>query len=105
MLAAREFYFSNCSLLAKQIFHLCSCSQKKRSARMLANARKDHSSPLLEGGILASVLYQELSAFTKGIKTVCNLFISPYIFKRTRHNPVAHICTVPTKIHFAGPQC
>ena len=63
---------------------------------MLANARKDHSSPLLEGGILESVLYQELSAFTKGIKTVCNLFISPYIFKRTRHNPVAHICTVPT---------
>ena len=37
----------NCSLLAKQIFYLCSCSQKIRSARMLANARKDHSSPLV----------------------------------------------------------
>ena len=37
----------NCSLLAKQIFYFCSCSQKNRSARMLANARKDHLSPLV----------------------------------------------------------
>ena len=33
MLAARELYSLNCSLLAKQIFYLCSCSQKNRSAR------------------------------------------------------------------------
>ena len=47
VLAARELYSLNCSLLAKQFFfYLCSCSQKHRSARMLANARKDHSSPL-----------------------------------------------------------
>ena len=44
MLAARKLYSLNCSLLAKQIFYLCSCSQKNRSARMPANARKDHSS-------------------------------------------------------------
>ena len=44
LLASR--YSLNCSLLAKQFFYLCSCSQKNRSARMLANARKDHSSPL-----------------------------------------------------------
>ena len=43
--APRELYALNCSLLAKQIFYLCSCSKKNRSARMLANARKDHSSP------------------------------------------------------------
>ena len=40
VLAAHELYSLNCSLLAKQIFYLCSCSQKKRSAR------KDHLSPL-----------------------------------------------------------
>ena len=33
MLAARELYSLNCSLLAKQIFYFCSCSQKNRSAR------------------------------------------------------------------------
>ena len=33
MLADRELYSLNCSLLAKQIFYLCSCSQKNRSAR------------------------------------------------------------------------
>ena len=38
--------YKKCSLLAKQIFYLCSCSQKNHSARMLANARKDHSWPL-----------------------------------------------------------
>ena len=32
--------------LAKQIFYFCSCSQKKQVLGMLANARKDHSSPL-----------------------------------------------------------
>ena len=33
VLAAREFCSLNCSLLAKQIFYFCSCSQKNRSAR------------------------------------------------------------------------
>ena len=48
VLAACELYSLSCSLLAnlKQIFYLCSCSQKSGSARMLANTRKDHSSPL-----------------------------------------------------------
>ena len=32
--------------LAKQIFYFCSCSQKIAVLGMLANARKDHSSPL-----------------------------------------------------------
>ena len=40
MLAARELYSLNCSLLANQIFCLCSCSQKKsqcsKCSRMLA---------------------------------------------------------------------
>ena len=31
--AARELYCLNCSLLAKQIFYLCSCSPKNGSAR------------------------------------------------------------------------
>ena len=48
MLAAHELYPLNCSLLAKQTFYLCSWSQKNRSARMLANTRKDHSSPLIK---------------------------------------------------------
>ena len=47
-IAASEKY-KKCSLLAKQIFYLCSCSQKNRSARMLAHARKDHSLPLQDG--------------------------------------------------------
>ena len=33
--------------LAKQIFYFWSCSQKTAVLGMLANARKDHSSPLL----------------------------------------------------------
>ena len=33
VLAARGLYFLNCSLLTKQIFYLCSCSQKNRSAQ------------------------------------------------------------------------
>ena len=33
VLAAHELYSLNCSLLAKQIIYLCSCSQKNRSAR------------------------------------------------------------------------
>ena len=39
MLAARALYSPNCSLLAKQIFYLCSCSQKiavLECSRMLA---------------------------------------------------------------------
>ena len=45
LLATR--YSLNCSLLTKQFcLYLCSCSPKNRSVRMLANARKDHSSPL-----------------------------------------------------------
>ena len=49
VLAARELYSLNCSLLAKQILYLYSCSQKNRGARHARrNARKDHSSPLLE---------------------------------------------------------
>ena len=51
VLAARELYSLNCLLLAKQIFYLCSCSQKNRSALMLANARKDNSSTLLTGNV------------------------------------------------------
>ena len=38
MLAAR--------CVQSKFFYLCSCSQKIRSARILANARKDHSSQL-----------------------------------------------------------
>ena len=34
--------------LVKQIFYFCSCSQKIAVLGMLANARKDHSSPLEE---------------------------------------------------------
>ena len=33
--------------LAKQIFYFCSCSHKIAVQGMLANARKDHSSPLV----------------------------------------------------------
>ena len=33
VLAARELYSLNCSLLTNQFFHICSCSQKNRSAR------------------------------------------------------------------------
>ena len=35
--------------LAKQIFYFCSCCKKIAVLGMLANARKDHSSPLLGG--------------------------------------------------------
>ena len=43
--------------LAKQIFYFCSCSQKIAVLGMLANARKDHSSPLkaMEPLLLSSV--------------------------------------------------
>ena len=44
MLAARELYSLNCLLLAKQIFYLCSCSQKNRSAR---HAREGSQRPFV----------------------------------------------------------
>ena len=47
VLAACELYSLNCSLLAKQVFYLCSCSQKNHGARVLANVCKDHSFLLL----------------------------------------------------------
>ena len=69
MLAACELYCLSCSLLAKQIFYLCSCSQKNHSARMLANARKDHSSPLLKSSIkkiiISGLLFSILFLYSK----------------------------------------
>ena len=48
VLAARELYSLNCSLLAKQILYPTRARKKIAVLGMLANARKDHSSPLLE---------------------------------------------------------
>ena len=46
--AFRQLYYLKCLLLDK--FDHCSCSQKRRSAQVLAKAREDHSIPLLSYG-------------------------------------------------------
>ena len=46
MLAARELYSLNCSLLVKQIFISARARKQMEVLGILANARKDHSSPL-----------------------------------------------------------
>ena len=64
--------------LAKQIFYFCSCSQKIAVFGVLANARKDHSSPLqntiLPQPSLLMVYYMNKKSFLLGLQfdfTVC----------------------------------
>ena len=53
--------------LAKQIFYFCSCLQKIAVLGMLANARKDHSSPL-KVPIVEVTEYEEM--FLSGHKII-----------------------------------
>ena len=72
MLLAENIRSARCSLRAKQIFYLCSCSQKIRSARMLANARKDHSSQLRLWNLNSATNNSQLSPRRLGCQISAN---------------------------------